>query len=159
MAGQKVKFKVEETEIEVDREIAEMWLTVKHMIEDLGEVTETVIPIPSIKVQTFMKVIEYCEHHKHDNSTTGAEERNDTAEVSPWDEQFCKVEQSTLFELILAANYLEIKSLLDLTCSTVANMIKKKSPEEIRKLFNIKNDFTPEEEDQIRLDYSWCDER
>jgi hypothetical protein len=28
----------------------------------------------------------------------------------------------------------------------VANMIKGKSPEEIRKLFNIVNDFTPEEE-------------
>ena len=29
-------------------------------------------------------------------------------------------------------------------------MIKGKSPEEIRKLFNIINDFTPEEEAQIR---------
>ena len=31
-----------------------------------------------------------------------------------------------------------------------ANMIKGKQPEEIRKLFNIHNDFTPEEEAQIR---------
>lgn len=29
-------------------------------------------------------------------------------------------------------------------------MIKGKQPEEIRKLFNIHNDFTPEEEAQIR---------
>ena len=34
----------------------------------------------------------------------------------------------------------------DVGCKTVANMIKGKSPEEIRKLFNIVNDFTPEEE-------------
>lgn len=34
----------------------------------------------------------------------------------------------------------------DVGCKTVANMIKGKTPEEIRKLFNITNDFTPEEE-------------
>ena len=38
----------------------------------------------------------------------------------------------------------------DVGCKTVANMIKGKTPEEIRKLFNIVNDFTPEEE--VRLD-------
>ena len=43
--------------------------------------------------------------------------------------------------------------LLDVTCKTVANMIKGKTPEEIRKTFNIKNDFTPSEEEQVRSLY------
>ena len=54
------------------------------------------------------------------------------------------------FYNIQAANYLDIKGLLDVTCKTVANMIKGKTPEEIRKTFNIKNDFTPAEEEQVR---------
>merc|ERR1712107_485144 len=33
----------------------------------------------------------------------------------------------------------------DISSKTVANMIKGKTPEEIRKTFNIKNDFTPSE--------------
>ena len=55
-----------------------------------------------------------------------------------------------------AANYLDIKSLLDLTCQTVADMIKGKTPEEIRKTFNIKNDFTPEEEEEVRRENQWA---
>ncbi len=46
-----------------------------------------------------------------------------------WDAEFVKVDQSTLFDLILAANYMNIKGLLDLTCQTVAQMIKGKTPE------------------------------
>lgn len=42
----------------------------------------------------------------------------------------------------------------DVGCKTVANMIKGKQPEEIRKLFNIVNDFTPEEEAQIKKEVS-----
>ena len=70
-----------------------------------------------------------------------------------------QVDQEMLFEIILASNYLDIKPLLDVGCKTVANMIKGKSPEEIRKTFNIQNDFTPEEEDQIRRENEWAEDR
>ena len=73
-----------------------------------------------------------------------------TDNIIPWDQEFCMVDQCTLFEIVLAADYLDIKALLDLSCKTVANMIKGKTTEEIRKEFNIKNDFTPEEEEEIR---------
>jgi Skp1 family, dimerisation domain len=38
-------------------------------------------------------------------------------------------------------------------------MIKGKSPEEIRQTFNIVNDFTPEEEAQIRRENEWAEDR
>jgi S-phase kinase-associated protein 1 len=38
-------------------------------------------------------------------------------------------------------------------------MIKGKTAEEIRKTFHIRNDFTPEEEEQVRKENLWCEER
>jgi len=85
--------------------------------------------------------------------------RKKTIDISEWDSKFIQVDQEMLFEIILAANYLDIKPLLDVGCKTVANMIKGKQPEEIRKLFNITNDFTPEEEEQIRRENEWAEDR
>jgi hypothetical protein len=67
------------------------------------------------------------------------EDTQKTEPITGWDAEFVKVDQATLFEMILAANFLDIKRMLDLTCKSVAEMIKGKTPEEIRKHFNIKN--------------------
>ena len=37
-----------------------------------------------------------------------------------------------------------------MTCETVSNMLNGKTPKEIRKNFNIKNDFINEEEENVR---------
>jgi len=101
-----------------------------------------------------IKVIEYCKyHHKAEQESLPDDEKN------VWDKDFVKVDDETLFNLILAANYLDIKTLLDLTCKTVADEIKGKTPEEIRIRFNIKNDFTPEEEEEVKRENAWCEER
>ena len=67
-----------------------------------------------------------------------------------------QLDQAQLFDMILAANYLDIKDLLELTCEKVASMIKGKTPEEARQVFNIQNDFTPAEEDEIRKENQWA---
>jgi S-phase kinase-associated protein 1 len=43
-----------------------------------------------------------------------------------------------------------------LCCQTVADIIKGKTPEEIRAYFHIKNDFTPEEEEEVRRENQWA---
>jgi S-phase kinase-associated protein 1 len=127
------------------------------------------------------KVIEWCEHHKNDPQPAqddDSDSRKKTTDIEEWDQKFMQVDQEMLFEIILvsyfnylvifivlcadllqASNYLDIKPLLDVGCKTVANMIKGKSPEEIRKTFNITNDFTPEEEEQIRRENEWAEDR
>lgn len=160
------------------------------------------------------------------SSHDDAGSRKKTTDIEEWDQKFMQVDQKMLFEIIPAANYTDIKALLDVDCKTiadmikgkppedvlitstqgwkvgqthhdddtdsrktttgieewhvqnrhfnlhgfqnplldagcktVANMIKGKPPEEIRKTFNIQNDFTPKEEDQNRRENDWTDLR
>ncbi|KAM9332906.1 S-phase kinase-associated protein 1 [Pholidichthys leucotaenia] len=149
---------------EVDVEIAKQSVTIKTMLEDLGmddEGDDDPVPLPNVNAAILKKVIQWCTHHKDDPPPPEDDENKEkrTDDIPVWDQEFLKVDQGTLFELILAANYLDIKGLLDVTCKTVANMIKGKTPEEIRKTFNIKNDFTEEEEAQVRKENQWCEEK
>jgi S-phase kinase-associated protein 1 len=139
--------------------IAKMSETVKNLIEDAG--IDHPIPLPNVDGKILEKVLDYCRYHEHPTPVVPEEKKDEkrTDDIVGWDVDFCKVDQATLFALILAANYLDIKDLLDVTCKTVANMIKGKTPEEIRTTFNIKNDFTPEEEEQVRKENEWCEER
>ena len=146
-------------DFEVEVKVAQMSETIRNLIEDTG--IDNAIPLPNVTGKILAKVVEYCKHHTEHPTPVSEDKRDEkrTDDIIPWDQDFCKVDQATLFELILAANYLDIKPLLDLTCKTVANMIKGKTPEEIRKTFNIKNDFTPEEEEQVRKENERCEER
>lgn len=161
---QKIKLQSNDGEVfEVDIDVAKVSATIKQMLEGLGtnEQDDEQVPLPNVSAAILRKVIQYAEHHKDDPPTAEEDETKEkrTDDISSWDTDFLKVDQGTLFELILAANYLDIKGLLDVTCKTVANMIKGKTPEEIRKTFNIKNDFTPAEEEQIRKENEWCEEK
>ncbi|CAE7820665.1 RAD5B [Symbiodinium sp. CCMP2592] len=155
--GDKLKLKSSQGEIfEVDPEVATMSTLIKNM--DSG--TDEEIPLPNVKTAILSKVIDYCKYHK-DNPPEEIQKPLKSTNlvecgVSEWDSEYVNIEQEVLFELILAANYLDIKSLLDLTCAKVASMIKGKNTEEIRKQFNIVNDFTPEEEAQVREENRWC---
>ncbi|RXK41985.1 E3 ubiquitin ligase complex SCF subunit sconC [Tremella mesenterica] len=142
-------------------EVIQRSAMIKAMLEDLGEQEGQVIPLPNVSSSVLTKVLEYCEHHKNEplpvaDANDVDDARRRTSEIGDWDAN--QVDQEMLFEIILAANYLDIKPLLDVGCKTVANMIKGKTPEEIRKLFNITNDFTPEEEEQIRKENEWAEE-
>jgi S-phase kinase-associated protein 1 len=149
--------------VSVDRQVAEKSVLIKHMMEDLGDgALNTDVPIPNVNESVLKKVIEWCEHHKNDPAAANdddSDSRKKTTDIEEWDQKFMQVDQEMLFEIILASNYLDIKPLLDVGCKTVANMIKGKSPEEIRKTFNITNDFTPEEEEQIRRENEWAEDR
>ncbi len=79
--------------------------------------------------------------------------------VTPWDQKFMDgLDLATLLELTKAANYLNMTVLLDLCCRTIAKQMTGLKAEELRKKFNLTNDFTPEEEAKMAAEFAWIDE-
>ncbi|EFJ26164.1 hypothetical protein SELMODRAFT_98727 [Selaginella moellendorffii] len=127
----KVTLKSAEGDVfEVDEELALESLMVKNMIEDVG--LDSAISLPNVSSPILAKVIEYIKFHM-DAQKDGSKKTSE--EIKAFDDDFVNVGIPTLFEMVLASNYLNVKSLLSLTCNTVANMIKTKPPAEVKEMF------------------------
>eukprot|EP00536_Pseudo-nitzschia_multiseries_P017473 jgi/Psemu1/248184/estExt_Genewise1.C_15790005 len=117
------------------------------------------IPLPNVKDVVLLKVIEYCTYHTNEEPMTSIQTPLKSSKiedlVQPWYAEFVKIEQSLLFELVTAANFMDIKPLLDLTCLAVSVSIKGKTAAELRTIFNISSEFSPEEETQCREESQW----
>uniref|UniRef100_A0A0E0LJM2 SKP1-like protein n=1 Tax=Oryza punctata TaxID=4537 RepID=A0A0E0LJM2_ORYPU len=115
----------------------------------------------------FPKVKEYCtKHAKVDDkgnttvsTNTGGESSSSTSEeeedLKNWDKEFVNIEVKPLHDLLLAAHFLDIKGLFDITCRKVADMLKGKTSEEMRQILSIPNDFTEEEHKAIKENNPW----
>ncbi|KAL1566402.1 SKP1-like protein 11 [Salvia divinorum] len=133
---------------EVDEAVAKLSKTVNNMIED--GCTDGGIPLPNVDSATLVKVLEYCTAHAA--ADVDSSKFDSDYKKSLEDDRV----QDMLFDVILAANYLDITKLLELTCKLVAEMMKGKNTDEIRKKFHIKNDYTPEEEIAVREENKWA---
>ena len=143
--------------IEISSKAVQKSVLVKGIIEDYPDDAE--VPLNNVKSNILKKIKEYLDHYE--NSEPKEIERplpsaNFKECVEEWDYKYIDVELEMIFELILGANYMDIKPLLELASAKVASIIKGKTTEEIRKIFNITNDFTPEEEQQITEENKWC---
>lgn len=126
------------------------------LLEECGEDQEIPLQIDS---QTLTKVLEYVNMDLKNPQNVDDDKKDKSYEFSPDEEEFFNVDQGTLFSLIQASNYLEYPRLLDASCQIVANMIKGKTPEQIRQTFNINNDFAPEEEEKIKQENQWLEDK
>ena len=117
----------------VDLEVAKVSHTIKNMLESLGidKETEDIVPLPKVNAKILQKVIQWATHHKDD--PLGYKEIG-TNEISSWDKEFLEVDQETMYELIHAADFLEIERLLTLTCKAAANRIQGMNADEIREV-------------------------
>ncbi|KAH9373025.1 hypothetical protein HPB48_003403 [Haemaphysalis longicornis] len=134
----------------------------KHVLDDVGIEKDDIVPLPSISSDVLEKFIMWAKQHKDDTPTPDDDSTADEIKkygryISPWDENFLRVGHDMALKLTTASVYLDIKGLRDVTCETVARMIRGRTPEEIRGLLNIENDLTPTEEQFIPEETSWFD--
>eukprot|EP00518_Triparma_eleuthera_P001071 CAMPEP_0182465788 /NCGR_PEP_ID=MMETSP1319-20130603/10702_1 /TAXON_ID=172717 /ORGANISM="Bolidomonas pacifica, Strain RCC208" /LENGTH=140 /DNA_ID=CAMNT_0024665641 /DNA_START=80 /DNA_END=502 /DNA_ORIENTATION=- len=131
--------------------------------QDAGDEVQEV-PLPMVTGSILAKVLEFCTYH-HENGPMPDIQKplqndNISEAVPEWDANYVNtLEQPVLLELILAANYMDVEPLLDLTCAKFASFMVGKSKEELNALFEIDYDslFTPEEEQRVREENRWCE--
>ncbi|RYG97308.1 hypothetical protein EON65_53070 [archaeon] len=68
------------------------------------------------------------------------------------------LDNDSFYHVTSAANYLDIRPLLDLCCALIASKIQGKTVEEIRHNFNLTNDRTEEEERQLKELLVWAND-
>ncbi|KAK1681120.1 hypothetical protein QYE76_041968 [Lolium multiflorum] len=166
-------------EVSISRPAARMSHMLRLLMED--SCADGPIPAPNVHSDILDLVVQYCEKHgPHYDPEASERARNPfppfPVELTPtvssikpvtyvdpdphglkdWDKDFISLDNSTLFEVILAANYLNIEDLLDLGTTTVADMMRGRKPEEIREIFEIENDYTPEQEAEVRKENAWA---
>lgn len=71
-------------------------------LSDFGE-SDQAIPLMNVSAPILQKVVEWCTRHRSDPPPQPEDESvsKRTDDISEWDFEFCKVDQGTLFELIL----------------------------------------------------------
>ncbi|KAK9724568.1 hypothetical protein RND81_05G082900 [Saponaria officinalis] len=134
----KIKLRSSDGKIfEVDEAVAMQSDTIRSMIE--------VIPVSEVTSKTLSLVIDYCTKCLENNTCNNNhiyEEIKDDHSLRNWAFNLFQVDQPAFFDLILAAHYLKIKSLENLTSQIFGEVIRGKTLEEITQTFNINKPST-----------------
>ena len=99
----------------VDIATVSQMVTIQTMIDHEDDDSDEVTPVPTVKALVLEKIIQWTKYHKIDREMT---------EKIAWCIQYFNVELKKLFEIIIAADYLEVKSLLNESCRNVLSTYK-----------------------------------
>ncbi|EOA23326.1 hypothetical protein CARUB_v10019328mg [Capsella rubella] len=139
---------------EIDEAVARKLQIIAHMIDD--DCAGKAIPLANVTGKILALVIEYCKIHVNDKDPNSSKETNENVSSDPNEES---EENKEAKEEEVMNNWDAEFMKRSLTSQTVADYIKDKTVEEVREIFNIENDFTPEEEEQIRKENEWAFEK
>ena len=85
------------------------------------------VSLPKVSSEILKKVVEYFKHYQEEAMTPISSPLKSARledMVQEWYVQYVDVDEKTLFDLVSASNFMDIKPLLDLTCLAVSIVIK-----------------------------------
>lgn len=144
----------DEMEVSIPISIYGTSTTLMNMLEDIGWSTgDEPVPLPNVTKETLENYIKFVEgqwpnerKRPYANCPTVDDENEDESEMVEPNKVLEAIYlnsaengQASLFQLILACNFLDFNKGLNMCCAHVATMIRNKSPEEIRQIFKIIN--------------------
>ncbi|XP_015078177.1 SKP1-like protein 11 [Solanum pennellii] len=132
-------------EFKLEKSVAVKSEVIKSFVQDNDC---TFILLTNVDGKTIEKVINYWKKHSEEGVTE--------VQLENFDQNFLKMSHAELFDVHLAARYLDDKQLEEVIIQESIDRIKGKSLEEIREVFGIVNDYTPEEEEQVRRENAWA---
>jgi len=155
ISGEGQQFKVPFSAAKLSKVIAEMGDD-EHEDQDNREVL-----LNTVKSHVLAKVVKFFEYYAKDEMTQIESKpfKTDKIEemVQEWYVEFVRVDKVLLFEMVIAANYLDIKPMLELCCVAVVKLIIGKPANEIRPIFGISNPpWTKEEIAEVREENEWA---
>jgi S-phase kinase-associated protein 1 len=120
-----------------------------------GDKDASEIEVQKVEGTILEMIVEYLKHHngKSPDDLQCPVRSVDMKQIctDQWDAEFIdKHDKKTVFEIILAANYMDIKSLLHLGCAKIATEIKKLDQKEIHRII--------EEEEKWRKEHGQLDQ-
>jgi S-phase kinase-associated protein 1 len=132
---------------------------IHNVLQDYPESEE--IPIPHVSSATLSLILQFAAHHNHTLPSPLArpiKSKHFRDNVNdPWDADFIeRLSEDDLIEMVLATNYLDMKSLMDLCLVKIASAFKDKTVEEVRKEYGIVEEFTPDVEEKLKTDFPWA---
>jgi len=133
--------------------------TIDNMLSDIDDEEDSPIPIPNVSGKILRKIPDFCKNNSDVPRELTDEQKLEmrTKPLEGWNLEFVNVPLAILFEMILAANFLDIPPMLDVCCKAVAEMIKGKTPQEIKKIFGVEGEFTEEEKRKVLIDNPWLE--
>uniref|UniRef100_A0A6V3BV71 SKP1-like protein n=1 Tax=Heterosigma akashiwo TaxID=2829 RepID=A0A6V3BV71_HETAK len=150
----------------ISKAVARVSELVKNMMEDADETMQTQeeIRLPNLKGKVLAKVIEFCNLQVEEPMAEipkpikfGKQVRDvvQPAFGAYVDGMVAARDWLLLLQLVLAAQYLDVRPLADLTCAALGLLIMNKTPDEIRELFGVESPFSPEIEQLLRENNKW----